>query len=121
MVDQEGWDEGGRRALGRADWVCAGRMCPGQADVLALLPLPMQGALPSAEQTRQEFLLHETELSEGVRRVKYSACVSSDVVMLSSCHVMQLWLTGLLSLLGTGFKAGLEEHCTVNPCAVPAT
>lgn len=68
--------------------MCAGRMCPGQADVLALLHLPMQGALASAEEARQDFLLHETELSEGVRRVKYSACVSSDAVMLFSCHVM---------------------------------
>lgn len=46
-VDQEGWDEVGRRALGRTDWVHVGRMCPGQAAVIvpALLHLPMQGPL----------------------------------------------------------------------------
>lgn len=64
--------------------MCAGRMCLGQADVLALLHLPMQGALamlphvPGRLKNRPDnLLLCEMKLSEGVGKMKYSA---SDVV-----------------------------------------
>lgn len=95
-VDQEGGDKEGRRALGRADWVsgcqdvsragCCHCSCTAASAHAGTSGTSASCPWASAEQARHDFC--ETELSEGVRRVKCSVCVSNDAVMMFSCRVM---------------------------------